>query len=146
LYSIFLPHIFLLLSVGFELLNQYQLIFADELTFFCLVGLVAETMINARLLKAAEYLGKKEREDFEKELALLTSLLRDLFLLASGRSGDSIANIDVADRLTPLAQKVGLRRLMTWAEKLDDLRANLRININRQVATEAALLELAEAR
>jgi hypothetical protein len=35
---------------------------------------------------------------------------------------------------------------MTWAEKLDDLRANLRININRQVATEAAWLELAEAR
>jgi hypothetical protein len=30
-YSIFLPHIFLLLSVGFELPNQYQLIFADEL-------------------------------------------------------------------------------------------------------------------
>jgi hypothetical protein len=30
-YSIFLPHIFLLLAVGFELPNQYQLIFADEL-------------------------------------------------------------------------------------------------------------------
>jgi hypothetical protein len=35
LYSIFLPHIFLLLSVGFELPNQYQLIFADELTSSC---------------------------------------------------------------------------------------------------------------
>jgi hypothetical protein len=31
-YSIFLPHIFRLLAVGFELSNQYQLIFADELT------------------------------------------------------------------------------------------------------------------
>jgi hypothetical protein len=30
-YSIFLPHIFRLLAVGFELPNQYQLIFADEL-------------------------------------------------------------------------------------------------------------------
>jgi hypothetical protein len=30
-YSIFLPHIFLLLAVGFELPNQYQLIFAAEL-------------------------------------------------------------------------------------------------------------------
>jgi hypothetical protein len=30
-YSIFLPHIFLLLAAGFELPNQYQLIFADEL-------------------------------------------------------------------------------------------------------------------
>jgi hypothetical protein len=32
-YSIFLPHIFLLLAVGFELPNQYQLIFAAELMF-----------------------------------------------------------------------------------------------------------------
>src|SRR5262245_38113237 len=47
-----------------------------------------------RLLKAAEYLGKKEREDFEKELALISSLLRDLFMLAAGRGAGSIVNID----------------------------------------------------
>ncbi|MCI0338665.1 MAG: DNA polymerase III subunit delta' [Acidobacteria bacterium] len=97
-----------------------------------------------RLLKAAEYLGKKEKEDFEKELNLLTSLLRDLVLLATGKSGAEIVNIDVADRLGELAAKIGLLRLMDWVKKFDELRANLRININRQSATEAALLELAE--
>ena len=98
-----------------------------------------------RLLKAAEYLGKKEREDFERELALISSLLRDLFMLAAGRGSDSIVNIDAVDRLAPLAQKIGLRRLMIWIEKFDQLRARLRININRQIATEAALLALGEA-
>ncbi|HEV2667843.1 MAG TPA: DNA polymerase III subunit delta', partial [Blastocatellia bacterium] len=98
-----------------------------------------------RLLKAAEYLGKMEREDFEKELALVSSLLRDLFMLAAGRGADSIVNIDAVDRLAPLAQKVGLRRLASWVEKFDLLRARLRININRQIATEAALLALGEA-
>jgi DNA polymerase-3 subunit delta' len=98
-----------------------------------------------RLLKAADYLGKKEREDFEKELALLSSLLRDLFMLAAGRGVDSVINIDAVDRLAPLAQKIGLRRLMSWVEKFDQLRARLRININRQIATEAALLALGEA-
>jgi DNA polymerase-3 subunit delta' len=117
----------------------------ERRTLIELLELLATGENRFRLLKAAEYLGKKEREDFEQELALLVSLLRDLFLLASGRSSDSIVNLDAADRLTPLAQKIGVQRALKWVEKFDELRANLRININRQVATEAALLELAEA-
>jgi DNA polymerase-3 subunit delta' len=96
-----------------------------------------------RLLKAAEYLGKKERDDFEGELDLLTLLLRDLFLLAAGKTGDAIVNIDIADRLAGLAPKIGLERLMMWNDKIGELRSNLRININRQIAMESALLELA---
>lgn len=116
----------------------------ERRTLVELLELLAAGENRFRLLKAAEYLGKKEREDFERELTLLTSLLRDLFLLASGKGGDSIINIDVADRLVPLAQKIGLKRLVTWIEKFDQLRAGLRINLNRQLATEAALLSLAE--
>jgi DNA polymerase III subunit delta' len=114
----------------------------ERRTLIELLELLAAGDDRHRLLKAAEYLGKKEREDFEKELALISSLLRDLFRLAAGRGADSIVNIDSVDRLAPLAQKVGLRRLMSWVEKFDQLRARLRININRQIATEAALLAL----
>jgi DNA polymerase-3 subunit delta' len=96
-----------------------------------------------RLLKAAEYLGKKERDEFEKQLDLLSALLRDLFLIATGSDPDAIVNIDAADRLAPLAGRLELSRLISWVEKFDELRAGLRININRQVATEAALLGLA---
>jgi len=114
----------------------------ERRTLIELLELLASGDSSYRLLKAAEYLGKKEREDFEKELALISSLLRDLFMLAAGQGADSIVNIDSLDRLAPLAQKVGLWRLMSWAEKFDLLRARLRININRQIATEAALLAL----
>jgi DNA polymerase-3 subunit delta' len=114
----------------------------ERRTLIELLELLASGNDRHRLLKAAEYIGKKEREDFEKELALVLSLLRDLFLLAAGRGARDIVNIDAVDRLTPLAQKIGLRRLMTWVEKFDQLRARLRININRQIATEAALLAL----
>jgi DNA polymerase-3 subunit delta' len=99
-----------------------------------------------RLLKAAEYLGKQEREAFEKQLELLIGLLRDIFLLAAGGAREAIVNIDIADRLGGLAQKIELRRLTNWVEKLNELRANLLININRHVATEAALLSLCEMR
>src|SRR6266508_2376634 len=117
----------------------------ERRTLIELLELLAAGDDRYRLLKAAEYLGKKEREDFEKELALISSLLRDLFMLAAGRGADAVVNIDALDRLAPLAQKVGLRRLMSWVEKFDQLRARLRININRQIATEAALLALGEA-
>jgi DNA polymerase-3 subunit delta' len=117
----------------------------ERRTLIELLELLASGNDRHRLLKAAEYIGKKEREDFERELALIASLLRDLFMLAAGRGAGAIVNIDVADRLAPLAQKIGLRRLMTWVERFDRLRARLRININRQIATEATLLALGEA-
>jgi DNA polymerase-3 subunit delta' len=107
-----------------------------------LIDLLAAGNNRYRLLKAAEYLGKQEREIFERKLNLLITLLRDIFLLAAGSSRERVVNIDAADRLEPLARKIELTRLMIWVEKLNQLRANLRININRQVATEALLLSL----
>jgi DNA polymerase-3 subunit delta' len=116
----------------------------DRKVLIELLELLASGGNRFRLLKAAEYLGKKEREDFERQLDLLASLLRDLFLLAAGKTGDAITNLDAADRLGALAPKIGLRRLTAWAETFDTLRAQLRVNINRVVATEAVLLGLAQ--
>ncbi len=95
-----------------------------------------------RLMKAAEYLGKKEREEFEQELDLLNRLLRDLFLLAAGSAREAIVNIDVADKLEQLAAATGIPKLMNWTAQFNDLRASLRFNVNRQLATEALLLTL----
>jgi DNA polymerase-3 subunit delta' len=110
-----------------------------------LIDLLTTSDNRYRLLKAAEYLGKQERDVFEKKLEMLTGLLRDIFLLAAGRAPEAVINIDVADRLQMLAQKVELRRLIAWVEKIEELRGRLIININRQVATEALLLDLNEA-
>lgn len=116
----------------------------ERRTLIELLELLGSGQNRFRLLKAAEYIGKKDREEFEKELDLLTSLLRDLFLLACGSTREAITNIDVADRLEPLALKAGLHRVAGWSDKLSQVRKRLRININRQIAMEAALLSLAE--
>jgi DNA polymerase III gamma/tau subunit len=97
-----------------------------------------------RLLKAAEHYGKQERDAFERMLNLLLNILRDVFLVATHGSDANIVNTDVTDRLQSLAEKIRLSRLMEWIKKFDELRRNLSININRQVATEAALLSLAQ--
>ncbi len=109
-----------------------------------LLELLASGNNRFRLAKAAEHYGKQERDAFERMLQLSLHLLRDVFLLAAGQDSTHIVNIDVADRLTSLAEKTGLPRLQNWIAKFSELQANLRININRQVATEAALLALAE--
>jgi DNA polymerase-3 subunit delta' len=118
----------------------------ERRTLLELLELLASGKDRVRLLKAAEYIGKKERDEFEKELDLMTSLLRDVFLLAGGSSQEEVVNVDVADRLEQLAGKIGLARSIRWSEKISDVRRSLRVNINRQVAMEAALLGLAEAR
>ena len=108
-----------------------------------LIELLATGNNRHRLLKAAEHYGKQERDAFERMLQLMLSLLRDIFLLAASNATAKIVNIDEAERLSTLAKKIGLTRLLLWIKKFDELQASLRININRQVATEAALLELA---
>jgi DNA polymerase-3 subunit delta' len=114
----------------------------ERRTLIELLELLAAGQNRFRLLKAAEYISKKERDAFEKELDLLTSLLRDMLLLASGSKRESVVNIDMADQLEQLANKAGLVRLMAWGEKFSEVRKRLRININRQIAMEEALLSL----
>lgn len=118
----------------------------ERRTLMELLELMAKGQDRFRLLKAAEYIGKKERDEFEKELDLLTFLLRDVFLLAGGGEQTQIVNVDVADRLQQLADKIGLSRVTAWSETVREVRKGLRVNINRQVATEAALLAMAEVR
>src|SRR5215510_8937055 len=57
----------------------------DRRTLVELLELAAGGENRLRILKAAEYLGKKERDDFEKQLDLIASLLRDLIALSTGR-------------------------------------------------------------
>lgn len=116
----------------------------DRRALLELLELLATGRERVRLLKAAEYIGKRDREDFEKQLSLLMLLLRDLFLLAAGSSREEIVNVDEADRLQKLVAKIGLNRLMIWSDKFNEVRKNLRININRQIAMESTLLGLAE--
>lgn len=109
-----------------------------------MLELLAARNDRVRLVKAAEYYGKQERQEFEKRLGMIASLLRDALLLASGRDYTAILNNDEQARLQRLAQNTGVRELIRWAEGFDELRSHLKVNINRQLATEALLLQLNE--
>jgi DNA polymerase-3 subunit delta' len=108
-----------------------------------LLELLAAGNNKYRLVKAAEHYGKQEREAFERMLNLLLNVLRDVFLVAASGTVANVVNTDATDKLQSLAEKIGVARLMDWSKKFDELRRSLSINVNRQVATEAALLSLA---
>ncbi len=96
---------------------------------------------TVRLIKAAEYLGKKiERDDFITHIDVLMTLLSDLFRLKVGGGAESIINLDVADRLSRAAESVTPESITAVVERLESVTLGMNRNLNRQIAMEAALI------
>ncbi|MFN6202919.1 MAG: ATP-binding protein [Acidobacteriota bacterium] len=107
-----------------------------------LLELLAENRQRHRIMKAAEYISNKEKQDFEVAIESINGLLRDLVVLSTTVGEATVVNIDLVDRLKDLALRLGTRRLILWFEQFNILRRQLRVNVNRQLATEALLLRL----
>ena len=96
-----------------------------------------------RLMKAAEFLAKKDRDQFEHAIDCLNALLRDILLISGGAGEGSIVNVDIAPNLKDIALRLSIGRLILWVERFSELRRQLRVNVNRQIAAEAVLLAIA---
>ncbi len=109
-----------------------------------LLKLLATGDDRARLIKAAEYLGRKlSREEFEDRLSVLNVLLRDiLYLTVEGDEAD-IINVDIAPTLRRLAAAWPLERIASLSAHLETLRRNLQQNVHRQIALEEIFLLMA---
>lgn len=106
-----------------------------------LLELLVENRYRYRIMKAAEYLAKKERKEFELALVSLVALLRDLLIIDAGRAAD-VVNVDLTERLGDLASRIGSTRIIRWMEHFNELLRQQRFNVNRQLAAEALLLGL----
>jgi len=99
---------------------------------------------RARLLRAAEELSDaKNKDDFEPRLDTLETLVRDLWLLAVSADGERLVNQDVRERLARLAAGLPPTRAARWLSRVAELRAQLAVNVNRRVASDALLLAMA---
>lgn len=100
---------------------------------------------RARLLRAAEELSDaKHKDDFEPRLDALETLVRDLWLLAVGAAAGRLVNQDVRERLERLAAGLAPPRAARWLSRVEELRAQLAVNINRRIASDALFLSMAE--
>ncbi len=100
---------------------------------------------RARLLRAAEELtDAKQKDEFEPRLEVLEALLHDSWLLALGADAGHVANADVREQLAQLSRHLSGARVARWLESVGRLRAQLAVNVNRRVATDALFLSMAE--
>ena len=98
---------------------------------------------RVRLLRAAEDLSDAKRKDeFEPRLDVLETLIRDAWLLSLDPQA-KIVNEDIRERLARLGAGLESRRAADWMGRIQNLRGQLAVNINRRVATDALLLSMA---
>jgi DNA polymerase-3 subunit delta' len=109
---------------------------------------VVEALANGsgdrvRLLRAAEELGDaKNKEEYEPRLDALEILVHDLWLLALGGDGGALVNQDLRERLARLASGVHPARAAGWLTRIEELRGQLAVNVNRRAATDALFLSM----
>ena len=100
---------------------------------------------RVRLLRAAEELSDaKRKEDFEPRLDVLETLIHDAWLLSLDPSV-KIVNEDIRERLARLGSGFKSRHAADWMARIQELRGQLAVNINRRVATDALFLSMAGA-
>jgi DNA polymerase-3 subunit delta' len=99
---------------------------------------------RARLLRASEELSDaKSKEDFEPRLDALALVAHDLWLLALGAAAPRLVNQDIGERLSRVAQGLRPARPARWLARVEELRSQLSVNVNRRVASDALLLSMA---
>lgn len=101
---------------------------------------------RVRLLRAAEEMGDaKNKEEYEPRLDVLELLVRDLWLLALGGGETQLVNRDLRERLARLAAGVRPARAAGWLTRIEELRGQLAVNVNRRAATDALFLTMSAA-
>lgn len=111
---------------------------------FGVVEALAQGNERARLLRAAEELGDaKNKDEYEPRLDVLELLIRDLWMLALTGEGAAVVNEDLRERLSRLAKGVRPARAAHWLSRVEELRAQLSVNVNRRAATDALFLSMA---
>ncbi len=99
---------------------------------------------RVRLLRAAEELSDaKRKDDYEPRLDVLETLVHDLWLLAVGADAAPVVNDDVRPQLARMADGLRPARAARWLGRVEELRAQLAVNINRRVATDALFISMA---
>lgn len=102
---------------------------------------------RARFLRIAEDLSDaKRKEEYEPRLDILEALIHDLWLLSLSTKDAKIINEDARTRLVHMSAAVASRRAASWLTRIEELRRQLAVNINRRVATDALFLAMAEER
>lgn len=101
---------------------------------------------RARLLRVAEELNDpKRKDDFEFYLDVLETLAIDVARLSVDAQNTGVANDDIRSQLSVIAQRIGASVAADWIEQIERVRGQLKVNVNRKVASDALFLGMMAA-
>jgi DNA polymerase-3 subunit delta' len=99
---------------------------------------------RAELLRVAEEMNDaKNKDDFEKRLDILQTLIHDVWAMRNGANAKILVNVDLINDLRKFAERVESRRLAAWLSEIETLREQLMVNLNRKIATDALFMQMA---
>jgi DNA polymerase III subunit delta' len=105
---------------------------------------LAVTGDRSRLLRAAEGLSDaRNKDDYEANLELLETLIRDALLVSLEADQEHIVNLDILPQLKEIARGTDATRATNWIAQIEELREQLEVNINRKPATDSLFLTMA---
>jgi DNA polymerase-3 subunit delta' len=98
----------------------------------------------AELLGAAEQMNDaKHKDDYESNLDILAALIRDAWMLGLGAKEEQVVNADLRTQLSKIGQSIDSHKAALWISRIEELREQLVVNVNRKVATDALFLSMA---
>ncbi|MCM3872061.1 MAG: DNA polymerase III subunit delta' [Pyrinomonadaceae bacterium] len=106
---------------------------------------LAITGDHARLLRLAEEMNEaKHKDEYEFGLELLETLIRDALMLSFGVNSGKVINADVLPQLQKISERIDSRSATSWISRIEELREQLIVNVNRKPATDALFLSMAQ--
>jgi DNA polymerase-3 subunit delta' len=105
---------------------------------------LAITGDHSRLLRLAEEMNEaKHKDEYEFALELLETLIRDALMLSFGISPGQVINEDVLPQLQKISERIDSHSATSWISRIEELREQLVVNVNRKPATDALFLSMA---
>ena len=99
-----------------------------------------------QLLRSAEELNEaRYKDEFEVRLDILETLIRDAWMLALEVPAAKIVNEDLLPQLTAIGGRLDRQRPGGWISRIEEMREQLVVNINRKSATDSLFLTMATA-
>lgn len=99
---------------------------------------------RAELLRVAEEMNDaKNKDEYETRLALLQTLIHDVWAIKNKADDKILVNVDILADLRRLAERAESRRLSAWLAEIETLREQLAVNLNRKIATDALFMQMA---
>ena len=106
------------------------------------LGSLLQTNNRAVLLQTAEEMNDaKNKDDFEKYLDALQTLIHDIWTLKIG--AEEIVNADIENHLKNFAAAADSRKLARWLTEIETMRERFAVNINKKIATDSLFMQMA---